>query len=67
MRVTDGPGNVFAVGDVAASVSDPRPKAGVFAVRQGPVLAANLRRRVLWKKRKRKTFPLKNDVLHPFL
>ncbi len=37
---------IFAVGDCATRETDPVPKAGVYAVRQGPVLWDNIQRQI---------------------
>lgn len=43
LRTTAGH-DVFVAGDTATLVDEPVPKAGVYAVREGPVLLENLRR-----------------------
>jgi selenide,water dikinase len=53
--------DVFACGDVSAMVQDPRPKAGVYAVRSAPFLFANLH--ATFSASAMKPLKLQNDFL----
>ncbi len=53
--------NVFAAGDIACLVNSPKPKAGVYAVRQAPFLADNLRR--FFSKKPYRTLRLQSEFL----
>ncbi|MEO0676158.1 MAG: selenide, water dikinase SelD [Pseudomonadota bacterium] len=53
---------IFAVGDCAEMVATPRPKAGVYAVRQAPYLFNNLRH-ALSRAGSLKAYPAQKDYL----
>lgn len=53
--------SIFAVGDCAHLAFDPRPKAGVFAVRQAPVLTKNIA--AVLKQKKLEAFDPQVDYL----
>jgi len=55
--------DVFAVGDCADMLFDPRPKAGVYAVRQAPFLVDNLRAHCAQAEKKLRPVRLQNDFL----
>jgi selenide,water dikinase len=48
----EGTDDIFGAGDVVAFGPRPLPKSGVYAVRQGPVLAENIRRQLTGRKLK---------------